>query len=209
VAHDLRHDLGEDLGVALEQVEPCFARLLADAARDHRHARARAVFITARPDARLVREGDGVTQVHRLALGPLAVLVNQHDLGGEAAQQQRVGERRADMARADDGHARRLSLIHLSPPGCSQFGLRERQITIERGRGSNQEVIVNSFSLSARGETVFGQKRTRRARRGKETLRVLFAPSCPSCPFLPFKRLSSPCQSENQLTLTGSRRATL
>jgi len=60
-------------------------RLLIGAGRDHHDGRAGAVVVVACPDARRMSEGDGVVQVHRLALGLSVVVVDEYDLGREAA----------------------------------------------------------------------------------------------------------------------------
>ena len=72
---------------------------------EHHRGRAGAVVVVASPDARRMSEGHGVVQVHRLALGlSCVVLVDEHDLGREAAQEQRIPKRGADVSQADYGY---------------------------------------------------------------------------------------------------------
>src|SRR3712207_7188506 len=59
----------KDRRVAADEIEPCLARALPAAGRDDSHGRAAAIRVVTRPHARRPREGDGVTEVHRLTLG--------------------------------------------------------------------------------------------------------------------------------------------
>ena len=97
----------------MHQVEPGFAGILAGAGGQHDDGGAGAIGVIAGPDARRLGEGHGVIQVHGFAFGLGAVAVNQHDLGGQAAEQQRVAQRRSYIAWSDHGHpGRRISIQH-------------------------------------------------------------------------------------------------
>jgi len=92
-ADDLRHDVAENGSVALEQVQPCLARPLVRSGGDDDGLGARELLVSAGVDAHRADEGHPVVQVHRLALGPRAVGVDEHELVRQAALHQRVGER--------------------------------------------------------------------------------------------------------------------
>ena len=102
---DPRHHLPEDCRVARRQIEPRLPRLLPRSGSQHDHVCRLTVAVVAGPDASRVGEGHGVAQVHRLALGPAAVCVDQHDLRREAVKHQSVGQGRAHVAGANNDDA--------------------------------------------------------------------------------------------------------
>ena len=126
----LGHDLTEDRRVLADQVKARLARLLPGARRDHRDGRAGAIGIRTGPHAGRLRERHGVLQVHRLALGASLVRVDQHDLRGDARQQQGVSERRSDVADPDDRDAGGTHALH-SPRVARTAPIGRGQLTRE------------------------------------------------------------------------------
>ncbi len=108
VPDHLTDHVADDARIPLQQCEPALARPLRRSRGDHGHGGAGAVPVVARPDPRRVRQRNGVCEVHRLALRPRVVRVEEHDLRGEPAQQERVGERRTNVTRTDDGDPHRM-----------------------------------------------------------------------------------------------------
>ena len=105
-----RDDLPEHVGVALQQLQPRFARLLRNAAGDDDDARAVEVRVIPRAHRERVRERNRVIDVVGLGLGARAIHVHQHDLPAHAAHDERVGRGRADHAAADDADLHKLMI---------------------------------------------------------------------------------------------------
>ena len=78
---DPGHDLGEDRGVALGEVQPSLPGPLAGPCCKDRDDRAGAVLVVARPDLGRAGEGNGMGKVHRLAFRPLPVDIDEDNLG--------------------------------------------------------------------------------------------------------------------------------
>ena len=103
-AEHRRDDLPEHVGVALQQLQSRFARLLRHAAGDDDHARRVEIGVLPRTDRQRVREGDRVGDVIGLGLGACPIHIHQHDLSSHAAHEERVGGCRSDHAAADDAN---------------------------------------------------------------------------------------------------------
>ena len=112
--HQMRHRVADDLRVAAKQVEATLARLLVVAGREDDQGSVGAVGIVAQRDARLVREGHGVVEVGDFAFSLLLVDVDEHDLRGQAAEQQGVRRCSSHMACADDDDLDRLRVLVVS-----------------------------------------------------------------------------------------------
>lgn len=98
---DARDDGGEESIVRLDELEAGLAWLLVDAGGDDDESCVGAVFVVAGADAG-VGEVGGVADVCGLALGAATVNVDEDDVGGETAEEDRVRCRCADGAGADD-----------------------------------------------------------------------------------------------------------
>ena len=96
------HDLSEDRGVALGEVQPRLPRPLAGPCGKDRDDRAGAVLVVARPDLGRARERNGMGKVHRLAFRPLPIDIDEDNLGREAREEQRVGGGRPDVSCSND-----------------------------------------------------------------------------------------------------------
>ena len=100
-----RRDPGDHVAkncrVLFQQVEARFAGSQAGAHRDHNHLRVRAILKIARAHQCRVRPRFGVANVLRFTLGLVAVAINQHNVGSQPRQQQRVRRSGAHIADAD------------------------------------------------------------------------------------------------------------
>lgn len=99
-AGDARHRVGHDGQVGLAQLRARVAGLLAAAGREEDGGGAGAVVVSAGADAG-EREVRGVAEVPGFAFGPVRVDVDEDDLAGQAAEEERVGGGGADRARTD------------------------------------------------------------------------------------------------------------
>ena len=82
---DLGEDAEEQVDVAVDQVEPAFVRLAAQAGRDADHVARRDVLVAAGGDHLVGHARRAVQQVERLAGGQFGVDVEQGDLADDAA----------------------------------------------------------------------------------------------------------------------------
>ena len=98
--------------VLFQQVEARFAGRETGAHRHHNHFRVRAILKTAGAHQCGVRPRFGVADVLRFPLGFLAVAINQHNVGSEPRQQQRIGRRSAYIANT---HYRNTVFRHILP----------------------------------------------------------------------------------------------
>jgi len=130
-AHHFAHNAAQHLHVAHQQRRPALALALRGARSDHGHRRARRIGQPARPHADRGVEGDGVRDVHRLALRALVVGVDHHDLAGHARGGKRIGERAADPAGAHHCDLRSVSRHpSRSPPGTRSRSALSMRISI-------------------------------------------------------------------------------
>ncbi len=103
VGDDAGEDLLHDGRVAARQVEARLARLPSSPGRQHDDVGIRDAFVPFGADLDVVQVGRAVGQVERLTQRLLAVDVDQADPRGHIAQEERIGQRRPDVAGADDG----------------------------------------------------------------------------------------------------------
>ena len=85
------NNLAEDVGVALQQLQPGFARPLRHAAGNDHHPGARQIRIIAGADGERVSKRDGVIDVVGFRFRAGAVQVDQHDFPSHAAHDECVG----------------------------------------------------------------------------------------------------------------------
>ena len=98
-------DGAEHLGVALQQVQTGFPRLLGHPGADHHDVRIRAVAVLPRVDRHAgVGEGQAVVQVHGFPDRPGLVHVDQHQLVADRLVQQAVGVAHPYHPGANDYH---------------------------------------------------------------------------------------------------------
>ena len=101
---DLRHDAGEDGGVARQQVQPRFARFLVGAGGDDDQRGTGEVFVVARVGTHAFGERRAVGDVGGFGLGTRFVAVNQHDFATGAVEHHCVCGGGADESGADDSY---------------------------------------------------------------------------------------------------------
>ena len=101
---ELGDDGLEDAHVLVHEVEPRLAGLLVRAGRDDDDSRVRRIVVVARVDVHGAGEGHAVRDVERLALGTVAVDVDEYHLGEQLALHQRERGCRTHEPAPDDGH---------------------------------------------------------------------------------------------------------
>ena len=103
----------QDGGVALDQIQPRFARLLVGARRDDRQRRVGGVRIAAGADVRRFGEEQPVRDVLRLSLRAGGVRVDEHHFGIQAVLHEREGAGGTDIAAADDDNFSRIDHVNI------------------------------------------------------------------------------------------------
>ncbi len=99
---NLAENAEEQIDVAIDQIEPAFVRLAAQAGRDADHVARRDLLVAAGANHLIGHERAAVQQVERLAGGQLGVDVEQRDLADDAAGLQGKARARADQSAAAD-----------------------------------------------------------------------------------------------------------
>src|SRR5690242_12183155 len=97
-----RHHFTKYGCVAMKQLEPRLARLLADARGEDDDTAASQRLIISRVNFERAGERHGMANIIRLSLRSLRVFIDQHDLAANAAQYESIGSRRPNISATDN-----------------------------------------------------------------------------------------------------------
>ncbi len=87
-----RYDIPDHAGIGSQQIEPRLAGTLVGSRGDHDQVATRQQFITPGTNAHRADERQAMVQIHRLALGPRLVRVNQYQFVGQAGLHEGIGK---------------------------------------------------------------------------------------------------------------------
>jgi hypothetical protein len=99
-----RDNLAENGCVALEQLQPRFARLLRDSGTDHDRLASCQIFIFPASYLQGVRERHSMANIVCLGTRPRDIFVHQHNFTAHALHHQRIASRGANKAAANNSN---------------------------------------------------------------------------------------------------------